>query len=69
MREGNCILAGVNPVSILEGGSQALAELPEWLAWHAPKYPAGGAIGYLAYELASAFESVSLAKFEFLPEF
>jgi para-aminobenzoate synthetase component 1 len=56
-------------VSVLEGSLQALAELPVWLAWHAREFPAGGAIGYLAYELASAFESLSLARFEFLPEF
>ena len=56
-------------MSVLEGSLQALAELPVWLAWHAREFPAGGAIGYLAYELASAFESLPLARFEFLPEF
>jgi len=59
----------MGPVSVLEGSAQALTELPGWLAKHARAYPAGGAIGYLAYELASAFEALSLRRFDFLPEF
>lgn len=58
-----------SPAGVLEGGAEALGELPAWLAWHAERFPAGAAIGYLAYELASGFESLRLRRFEALPDF
>jgi len=68
-RPEDSTLTAIEPVSVLEGSAQALAALPAWLAQHAREFPAGGAIGYLAYELARAFESLALSKFDFLPEF
>jgi len=62
-------LAASSPVSVLEGSAPGLGELPAWLAWHAERFSAGAAIGYLAFELASAFEAVRLPRFEALPDF
>ena len=65
---GSHALAAVDPVSILEGGAEALAELPAWIARHARQYPAGAAIGFLSYELARFFESLPLVPNESLPD-
>ena len=57
-----------NPTSILEGSSDALGELPAWLANHSQKYPDGAAIGFLSYELARHIESLQLATDSSLPD-
>jgi len=62
-------LAATNPVSILEGDGQAFRELPGWLARHAAQFPAGGAMGYLSYELARTFEVVDLPFDPAIPDF
>jgi para-aminobenzoate synthetase component 1 len=56
-------------VNTLEGAAPALPELTDWLAWHAKRYPQGGAIGYLTYELARIFEAVPLPPAGQVPEF
>lgn len=66
--EGRQAWVAANPVSVLEGGPEALEELSSWLAWHAEKYPSGAAIGFLAYELARLFEPVRLVKLPSLPD-
>jgi len=62
-------IAALGPISCLEGDPSTLAGLPDWLTWHARRYPEGGAIGYLCYELARAFERVPLWPDGRLPEF
>jgi para-aminobenzoate synthetase component 1 len=66
--DGSRPLAAVNPVSVLEGGAEALAELPAWIAWHAGRYPAGAAVGHLSYELARHFEALPLSSKDSLPD-
>ncbi|MBI1984067.1 MAG: aminodeoxychorismate synthase component I [Acidobacteria bacterium] len=60
-------LAALNPVSVLEGGAGALAELSRWVAWHADRFPCGAAVGYLSYELARFFEKLPLTPKDCLP--
>src|ERR1700685_264665 len=57
-----------DPVSILEGSSDAFGELPAWLAHHSRKYPNGAAVGFFSSELARHFESVHLATDSSLPD-
>lgn len=66
--DGSHALAAVNPVSVLEGGAEALAELPRWIAWHADRFPSGAAVGYLSYELARFFEVLPLTASTSLPD-
>ena len=61
-------IAALNPVSIIEGSGDALAELPRWISWHAKRYPDGAAIGYLSYELARFFETLPLTAGTSLPD-
>ena len=61
-------LTALNPVSVIEGGRDALAELPRWISWHADRYPTGAAIGYFAYEAARFFESMPLTADTSLPD-
>ncbi len=61
-------IAAINPVSVLEGGEEALAEFPAWLSWHADRHPGGAAIGYLSYEAARFFETLPLAPDASLPD-
>ena len=63
------VTAATNPASILEGDGQALRELPVWLARNTAQFPEGGAIGYLSYELARAFEAVPLPFDPAIPDF
>jgi len=56
------------PVSLLEGSSDALRELPAWLDCQARKFPDGAAIGFLSYELARHFESLPLTTCPSLPD-
>jgi para-aminobenzoate synthetase component 1 len=56
------------PVSVLEGGFEAFQELAPWIAKHAQQFPAGGAIGFLSYELGRHFEPVSLVVDGSLPD-
>ncbi len=65
---GSHALATVNPVSVLEGGAEALPELPTWAAWHADRFPSGAAVGYLSYELARFFEALPLTPRTSLPD-
>jgi len=67
-QDGTHALVATLPVSVLEGAAEALSELPAWLAWHAEKYPAGAAIGFLSYELARFFEALPLTKRDSLPD-
>jgi para-aminobenzoate synthetase component 1 len=67
-QDGDRALAAVNPASVLEGGAEALAEFPSWVAWHARRYPAGAAIGFLSYELARFFETLPLVPDKSLPD-
>jgi len=60
--------AAINPVSVLEGSGDALAELPRWICWHADQFPAGAAVGYLSYELARFFETLPLTAGTSLPD-
>ncbi len=60
--------AAINPVSVLEGSGDALAELPRWICWHADQFPAGAAVGYLSYELARFFETLPLRAGTSLPD-
>jgi para-aminobenzoate synthetase component 1 len=57
-----------NPVSVLEGAGDALAELPAWLARHSQQFPGGAAIGFFSYELARHFESLTLSPHPSLPD-
>jgi para-aminobenzoate synthetase component 1 len=56
------------PVSLLEGSSDALRELPKWFDCQARKFPDGAAIGFLSYELARHFESLPLTTCPSLPD-
>jgi len=67
-QSGKRTLVATNPVGVLEGDKESLREFPQWLAWHAGRYPGGAAIGYFAYELARYFEDVHLARFDTLPD-
>src|SRR5208337_3304162 len=57
-----------HPVSVLEGGLEALQELAPWIRKHAQKFPAGAAIGFLSYELGRHFEPVPLVVDSSLPD-
>ena len=61
-------LAAAEPTSVLEGGAEALAEMPSWVAWHARRHPAGAAIGFLSYELARFLETLPLVPADSLPD-
>ncbi len=67
-QDGSQALGATGPSSVLEGGGEALEELPAWLAWHAQRFPLGAAVGFLSYELARFFEKVPLAKDSSLPD-
>jgi anthranilate/para-aminobenzoate synthase component I len=67
--EGGISLLATKPCGVLEGGAEALAELPDWLGKHARQFPDGAAIGFLAYELSRAFERLPLRPDPALPEF
>ena len=67
-QDGRRALAATAPASVLEGGAEALAELPSWVAWHARQHPAGAAIGFLSYELTRFFETLPLVPDERLPD-
>jgi len=60
--------AALNPVSVLEGSGDALAELPRWICWHADQFCTGAAVGYLSYELARFFETLPLTASTSLPD-
>lgn len=66
--DGSHALAARDPASVLEGGAEALEELPSWLDWHVGRHAAGAAIGYFSYELARFFESLPLQQNESLPD-
>ncbi len=66
--EGSHTLWAVGPASVVEGGAEALEELPAWFSWHAQRFPLGAAVGYLSYELARLFEKIPLARFPLLPD-
>jgi len=66
---GNQALVAAYPASVLEGGPDILPELPAWLERHARQFPAGGAVGFFAYELARAFERLPLVPAPGLPDF
>jgi len=57
-----------HPVSVLEGGLEALQELAPWITKHAQEFPAGAAIGFLSYELGRHFEPVPLVVDSSLPD-
>jgi anthranilate/para-aminobenzoate synthase component I len=67
-QDGGPALAAAGPASVLEGGAEALAEFPSWVAWHGRQYPAGAAIGFLSYELARFFETLPLVPTKSLPD-
>ena len=56
------------PCSVLEGGAEALAQLPEWLDGQLRQYPGGAAIGFLSYELARHLESLPISAQDALPD-
>lgn len=56
--EEGCTLSAAFPASVLEGAADSFHQFPDWLARNATLFPDGGAIGYLAYELAGEFEDV-----------
>jgi anthranilate/para-aminobenzoate synthase component I len=66
---GHQALVAAYPASVLEGGPDLLPELPSWLERHTRQFPAGGAVGFFAYELARAFERLPLAPAPGLPDF
>jgi len=66
---GNQALAAAHPVSVIEGDAESLSDLPAWIECHARQFPAGGAVGFFAYELARAFERLPLAPAPGLPGF
>lgn len=67
-QDGRRALAAADPASVLEGGAEALAGLPSWVARHARQYPAGAAIGFLSYELARFFEALPLVPNDSIPD-
>jgi para-aminobenzoate synthetase component 1 len=67
-QDGSEALVALEPVSVLEGGAEALGELPAWLKWHADRFSAGAAIGFLSYELAASFESLTLSRLPSWPD-
>ena len=66
--DGMQALAARDPVSLLEGREEALAQLPAWIARHARQYPSGAAIGFLSYELARFFETLPLVPSPSMPD-
>ena len=53
-----CAISAASPADVLEGDSRKFAQFSDWLVRNAARYPAGGAIGYIAYEMAGEFERV-----------
>jgi anthranilate/para-aminobenzoate synthase component I len=68
-RDEGITLRAAGPCSVLEGGTESLAELPSWLSKHVRQFPDGAAIGFLTYELARAFERLPLTPDATLPDF
>jgi para-aminobenzoate synthetase component 1 len=66
--DGSRTYAATHPASVLEGGAEALAELPSWITRHAQQYPLGAAIGFLSYELARFFEILPVVPDESVPD-
>jgi para-aminobenzoate synthetase component 1 len=66
---GGETIQAASPISVIEGHSNSLAELPAWLARHVEQFPEGAAIGYFAYELARVFERLPICPAPDLPDF
>ena len=66
--EGSACWAAHGPAEVLTGSGAELQRLPAWLDRLSRRHPDGAAIGFLSYELARHFESLTLPVHASLPD-